>query len=105
MRTIYNNLIPFRGFAAINLFGILFVRNGIKITDRTINHEEIHSIQMKEMFYIFFYIWYLIEWLIRLFMPGNAYRNVSFEREAYTNEMNPNYPKERKPFNWIKYLC
>ena len=45
-----------------------------------------HTAQMKEMLYIFFYLWYVVEWIIRLFMKGNAYRNISFEREAYSNE-------------------
>lgn len=105
MRIIYNNIIPFKGFLAINICGLLFVRKGCKVTDRTINHEEIHSHQMKEMCYIFFYIWYLIEWLVRLFLPGNAYRQISFEQEAYSNEWDPNYLVNRKHFNWLKYLC
>jgi hypothetical protein len=61
MKIIYNNIIPFPGFKAINLFGILFVRNGAYIDKYTLNHEEIHTYQMKELLYIFFYIWYVIE--------------------------------------------
>jgi hypothetical protein len=40
---------------------------------------------MKEILYIPFYLWYGVEWLIKLFYKGNAYRNLSFEREAYDN--------------------
>jgi hypothetical protein len=40
---------------------------------------------MKEMLYIPFYLWYGVEWLVKLFCKGNAYRNISFEREAYDN--------------------
>ena len=106
MKIIYNNLIPFKGFVAINLFGVLFVRNEYRnnISDRTINHESIHTAQIKEMGYIFFYIWYLVEWLIRLFINSNAYRNISFEREAYINETNLDYLKTRKRFSWLKYI-
>lgn len=43
MKIIYNNIIPFPGFAAINLFGIMFARNGVNITNKTINHESIHT--------------------------------------------------------------
>ena len=32
MKIIYNNVIPFKGYWAINLFGILFVRKDIKST-------------------------------------------------------------------------
>lgn len=104
MKIIYNNVIPFKGFAAINLFGILFVRNGVKITDRLINHESIHTKQMKELGYILFYIWYLIEWLINLWIYNNsftAYRNIRFEKEAYENERNLDYLKTRKHYNYI----
>lgn len=106
MKIIYNNLIPFKGFVAINLFGILFARNEYKnkISDRIINHESIHTAQIKEMGYVFFYIWYLIEWLIRLFINFDAYRNISFEREAYINDDNLDYLKTRKRFSWLKYI-
>lgn len=67
MKIIYNNLIPFKGFAAINLFGILFVRKGVEVSEEMINHEAIHTAQMKEMLYVFFYLWYVIEWVVRLF--------------------------------------
>lgn len=105
MKIIYNSLIPFPGFKAINIFGIMFVRNECRnrISDYTINHETIHTEQMKELGYIPFYIIYLIEWFIRLFCKGNAYRNISFEQEAYDNEKNLNYIKTRKRYNWIKY--
>ena len=41
---------------------------------------------MKEMYYIFFYIWYAIEFLVHFAKTRNtdkAYRAISFEREAY----------------------
>ena len=105
MKIIRNNIIPFPGFAAMNLFGILFVRKGARVTDRMIRHEGIHTAQMKEMLYVFFYLWYILEWAVRLFMKGNAYRNISFEREAYGNENNPLYlEEERKPYGWVGYL-
>ena len=88
----------------MNLFGVLFVRGNARIDDITLNHEKIHTAQIKELWYIFFYLWYIIEWLIRLFMKGNAYRNISFEREAYSNEKDLSYLDNRKRFAWIKYI-
>lgn len=105
MKIIYNNIIPFPGFKAINLFGILFVRKNAYIDKYTLNHEEIHTYQMKELLYIFFYIWYVIEWIIKLFKySSKAYRNISFEREAYDNDRDLNYLKTRKRFSFIRYL-
>lgn len=97
MKIIYNNLIPFKGFLAINLFGVLFVRGTWRdLTAEVLNHEKIHTAQMQELGYILFYALYLIEWLIRLAGKGNAYRNISFEREAYDNQGNLNYLSTRK---------
>lgn len=104
MLIIRNKVIPFKGFKAINLFGILFVRENAKLDAKTINHEEIHTAQMKEMLYIFFYLWYVIEWIIRLFGKGNAYRKVSFEKEAYNNQDDVTYLTKRKHYNWLKEL-
>ena len=104
MKIIENKIIPFPGYKAINLFGILFVREGAKISEQDLNHESIHTVQMKEMLYIFFYVWYIVEWVIRLFKKGNAYRNISFEQEAYNNEDNLEYLNNRKHYEWFKYL-
>lgn len=60
---------------------------------------------MKEMLYLFFYLWYAIEWLIRLCGRKNAYRNISFEKEAYFNEHNTKYLENRKHYAWIKHLA
>lgn len=107
MLVIRNKVIPFPGYKAINLFGILFVKNDAKIDEVSINHERIHTAQMKELLYIFFYLFYVIEWLIRLirFRNGHmAYRNISFEREAYQNEGDLHYLKGRRFFNFLKYM-
>ena len=104
MRIIYNNIIPLPGFKAINLFGVLFVRKGCTMSDTDLNHEAIHTAQMKEMWYVFFYLWYLIEWVIRLFKKGNAYRNISFEQEAYDNQSWLKYLENRPRFAWLDYI-
>lgn len=93
----------------MNLFGVLFVRQEKGkpkpyVSSRTINHESVHTEQMKELGYIFFYIWYVIEWFIKLFTTKNAYKSISFEREAYGNEMNLLYLEKRKRYAWFKYI-
>lgn len=104
MKVVYNDWIPFRGYKCINLFGILFVRRGCYMSERDFNHEAIHTAQMKEMLYVGFYLWYLVEWLIRLFGKGDAYRNLSFEKESYDNEGDLTYLENRPMFAWWWYL-
>jgi hypothetical protein len=85
-------------------FGIYF-RDPAKMTKNDKNHEEIHWEQQKEMAGIFFYLWYIIEWSIKILIyGGNSYYNISFERESYLNEKNLNYLSARKRFNWVKYI-
>lgn len=108
MKVIYNKYIPFKGYVAINLFGIIFARKEFNpISERTLNHERIHTVQMKELLFVFFYLWYGIEWIIRLIQYRDrkeAYLNISFEREAYVNQSNTDYLKSRKYYQNLKYL-
>lgn len=117
MIVINNNIIPFKGFSAMNLFGIIFARNGKRVTDKLLNHEYIHTLQMKEMLYIGFYIWYLIEWIVRVILITaraeehsigaiclKAYETISFEVEAREHSYFAIYAKTRKYYSWIKYL-
>ena len=67
MKVIYNKFIPFKGYKAMNLFGIVFVRKGAKFDTYDYNHEHIHLKQMQEMLWIFYYLWYAIEYLIIMF--------------------------------------
>ena len=72
-----------------------------------LNHEKIHLKQQVELLIIFFYLWYGIEFTVRFFQYKNwdkAYRNISFEREAYENEKDFEYLKKRKIWGFWKYL-
>lgn len=106
MKVIYAKRFPFGPYHTINLFGILFTKRDY-LTRDTILHEQIHTAQMKEMLYIFFYIWYGLEYIIIRFFhkkQNSAYRDVSFEEEAYDNAYNWNYLKIRKHYAWFKYI-
>ena len=105
MKLIYNKWIPFKGFRAVNLFGVCFVREGCSLPPHSINHEKIHTAQMRELWYVGFYILYFLEWVCRLVVaPSTAYRGISFEREAYEHQYDYDYLKSRKHFaQWIKY--
>lgn len=103
MKIIENRIIPFPGFTAINLFGVLFVRKGAKVSPLLLNHESIHTAQIKELWYVGFYLIYLLEWICR--MPfGRAYYSISFEREAYIHQGDPLYLERRKKMAWKNYL-
>ena len=57
MKIIYNDYIPFKGYIAMNLFGILFVRGNKTLSKDTINHESIHSEQYKDLLYVIYLNW------------------------------------------------
>lgn len=110
MIIIKNRFIPVKGFNAMFFFGILFVRSDSKkgLTYVTLNHESIHAKQCVEMLGVFFYLWYVVEYIIRIplcdFDTHKAYRNISFEREAYDNQENMEYISERRHFAWLNYI-
>lgn len=100
-------LIP-KGYAAMAVYPFIIVhRKSLAAHPTLINHEKIHLRQQAELLILPFYIWYALEFLIRLVMYLNhhkAYRNISFEREAYANEKDTNYLKNRKFWNFTKFL-
>lgn len=104
---IYNNLIPFPGYKAMAIWPFVFVRSKYEdggIADKDVRHESIHLKQQGEMLVLPFFACYFVEWIVRLFMKGRAYRNISFEREAYANEADETYLQHRKHYAWIHYL-
>lgn len=107
MLIIYNKVLPFPGYRAINLFGIIFARGDKPLSLRTITHETIHTRQMRETLFFGFYIWYLLEFLIKLVICLNwdrAYRSISFEQEAYKFADYPYWPKRRGHWTWSRYV-
>jgi hypothetical protein len=110
MKVIENNIIPFKGFVAINIFGFVFTRREYwrgkddRYKKRTLNHEAIHTAQQKELLFVGFYLLYFFEWLFRLMTgPQSAYRDISFEREAYKHQADEGYLANRKHFSqWRK---
>lgn len=107
MKIIMCKSFPPKGYDAMMLVWWLLVKEGYQITPRLLVHEEIHSRQQKEMLVVFFFLWYGLEFLVRLIQYMNwdkAYRNISFEREAYANQDKTGYLSERRRFAWIHYL-
>lgn len=122
-----NKIIPFKGFLAMQLFSFIFMREEYEeyitssptMIHTTVNHENIHKEQIKDFGILFkwcpflqiliggilFYLIYFFEWIGRLItFDKNAYKNISFEQEAYKHERDFEYIQEkRKPFAfWCK---
>ena len=100
-------LVP-KGYSAITLFPFIILNEEVQKQNlRLIDHEKIHLRQQAELLIIAFYLWYFLEYIVRLAQFGNhnlAYRNISFEREAYFYESNNNYLKQRPFFAFLKFL-
>lgn len=91
----------------MNLFGTIWTRDASWIDTKIINHERIHTRQMREMLYVAFYVWYAVEWLVKLICYGDSYRayvNISFEREAYLHGGDLSYLSRRRRYAWVRYL-
>lgn len=72
-----------------------------------LNHERIHLRQQAELGIFLFYVWYILEYLIRRLQYSQhyeAYRNISFEREAFANEQNLAYLTARRWWAFWKYV-
>lgn len=104
-KIVHNRWIPFKGFLAINLFGVIFVRRGASLNKVELNHERIHTRQQLELLLLPFFVWYLAEWLFWLAVYRNgmkAYHAISFEREAYRNMHDLHYLEHRRPYAWLR---
>lgn len=97
------------GYNGITIFPFIILKKEIKDTEKskyTINHEKIHIQQQKELLLVFFFPWYLISYLIGRFKGLShhiAYRNIIFEREAFSNMHDLYYCRGRKIFSFLKY--
>lgn len=88
-------------FLAICLFGFVFsVR---PLTPVELNHERIHTAQQKELLYLPFFVWYVMEWLVLLVKYRDrmkAYRHIRFEKEAYNHQADMQYLQYRRHFHY-----
>lgn len=100
-------LIP-KGYRGMALFPFVIIKNLYDKQNKIfLNHEKIHIRQQLELLIVPFFIMYFSEYLVRLLQYRNkneAYRNISFEREAYGNERNLEYLSKRKLWSSFSYL-
>ncbi|WP_225036838.1 hypothetical protein [Winogradskyella sp. SM1960] len=97
-----------KGYIGITLFPFVFLKSKDLKGDKVLlNHEKIHLRQQLELLIIPFYVVYMFEFLMRLIQYRNwhiAYKNVSFEREAYANEKDFEYLGSRPFFKFRTYF-
>ena len=124
----------------IMLFGFVFSKlKEEEMTQRVRNHECVHARQWFEttalagtiilalvlvfnisawwmlLSWLFYYIWYVIEWMIKCVNytimydewtceMETPYQSISFEREARLSERDNNYLENSGYFDWLKEL-
>lgn len=100
-------LVP-KGYAGLTMYPFVFLKSKhLKGDTVLLNHEKIHLKQQLELLIFPFYVVYVMEFLFRLVQFRQwrtAYRNISFEREAYTNENRLDYLKTRPTWAFLKYI-
>ncbi len=91
----------------ITLFPFIVLSEKLDRNDAVLlNHEKIHIRQQLEMLVLPFFVIYITEFLIGYFKYKNwhlAYKNISFEKEAYANEKDLCYLKQRSFWRFLKY--
>jgi hypothetical protein len=86
---------------------IILRRKELKNDTILLNHEKIHLKQQKELLWLLFFIIYFVEFLAKIVIYKKAklaYRNISFEREAYLHENNFNYAGVKPFMSFVKYI-
>lgn len=108
MIVIVSNYFTPKGFRGLTLFPFVFLKDeNDKQNAVLMNHERIHIQQQLELLILPFFVMYGFEFLIRLMQHKNvnrAYKSISFEREAYTNEKDLHYLKQRSFGTWFSYI-
>lgn len=93
-------------YPAICLGPLIIIRKD-NYTQELLNHEYIHRLQQIETLFIFGYLIYAIEYLIKLLWYRSfklAYKNVSFEREAFLFQNVIGYCGHRKPYAFLNFI-
>lgn len=90
-----------KSFLAICLCGLVFATRPLNSIE--LNHERIHAAQQKELLYLPFFVWYVVEWLVLCIKYRDrmeAYYHIRFEREAYKHQNDLIYLKHRKHYHY-----
>lgn len=99
-------LVP-KGYRGLTVFPFVFLKQRESVADAVLlNHEKIHLRQQLELLVLPFFVWYSLEFLwhfLRQRDVKTAYYSISFEREAYANEKDLHYLKQRSFWSFLNY--
>lgn len=132
MEVVFRKHFPFKGFTALTMWPVIFVRadRKEKFTDKVLRHETTHALQQIECYVLgwllalamslagfgwwslipvgLFFELYLLEWVIKIpfckFDTNRAYMSISFEREAYLWQYDKGYNSVRPHFEWRYFI-
>ena len=100
-------LVP-NGFRGLTVFPFVVLKQRESVVDAVLlNHEKIHLRQQLEFLLLPFFVWYGLEFLWHLLKQRDvksAYNSISFEREAYANEKDLHYLKQRSFWRFLNYF-
>ena len=105
-----NPLLPVKGYSFMNICAIMFTRSEDyikRMSQATVTHEKTHTKQILEMGIVFFYLWYVLEWFVRLFIDKNghtAYRNISPPSPPTSAAEHPEYKRKTFSYGWLKWI-
>ena len=103
---IHTRHFPPQGFHAITIFPVIFYNEG-QMSETDIRHETIHLWQQATLLVIPFYLLYFLFWIVNLAKYHDsytAYRNIPFERSAYSLEKEKGIKPLKKAFDWTHHL-
>lgn len=97
-----------KGYLGLTIFPFIFLkRENLSLNRTIINHEKIHLRQQIELLIVPFYLFYVVEFLIRYIILKDwktAYLSISFEKESYKNESDLKFLRKRPFWNFIYYF-
>ena len=102
------NVLSFNFASAMAFFPfILLQKASLRENVIMMNHERIHLRQQLELMVVLFYALYVVEYLVGRLKGQThyqSYKNISFEKEAYENEHDLSYLKNKKIFSFRFYI-
>jgi hypothetical protein len=104
---IYTRRKIFNYYTGLSFFIFIWISKLTNDEVKLVRHEKIHFLQQVEMLFVFHWFLYGLFYIVsRSKGHGHfvAYRYNPFEIEAFENEKDVNYLKERRPFAWINYV-